>query len=113
MLGCAGMADLAADLSARHALPVVDGVAAAVVLIEALARLGLRTSKLAGYATPLPKLIRGFSGLFHSLPRPASSAGLEGEDTAFERRLPPAQRSWGEVSESGRSPPPSVIPRPA
>ena len=30
MLGCAGMADLAAELSVRHGLPVVDGVAAAV-----------------------------------------------------------------------------------
>jgi allantoin racemase len=60
VLGCAGMADLAADLSKRCGLPVVDGVAAAVVLVEALAALGLRTSKLGGYASPLPKTIRGF-----------------------------------------------------
>ncbi len=67
VLGCAGMADLAADLSARHALPVVDGVAAAVVLIEALSRLALKTSKLGGYATPLPKLIKkGLPGLFEA-----------------------------------------------
>jgi allantoin racemase len=57
VLGCAGMADLAAELSARHALPVVDGVGAAVLLVEALARLGLATSKLGGYAFPLPKRI--------------------------------------------------------
>ena len=63
VLGCAGMADLAADLSTRCGLPVVDGVAAAVALVEALARLGLRTSKLGGYAPPLPKIIRGFPGL--------------------------------------------------
>src|SRR5438067_532625 len=55
VLGCAGMADLAAELTARHGLPVVDGVAAAVALAETLVRLGLRTSKLGGYATPLPK----------------------------------------------------------
>ena len=55
VLGCAGMVDLAAELSARHALPVVDGVSAAVLLVEALARLGLATSKLGGYAFPLPK----------------------------------------------------------
>jgi allantoin racemase len=66
VLGCAGMADLAAELSARHALPVVDGVAAAVVLVEALARLGLATSKLGGYASPLPKPIAGLSILFPS-----------------------------------------------
>lgn len=59
VLGCAGMADLAADLSREHGLPVVDGVAAAVKLVEALASLGLRTSKLGGYAPPLAKAYRG------------------------------------------------------
>ena len=60
VLGCAGMADLAAELSVRHGLPVVDGVAAAVMLVESLARLGLKTSKQGGYAEPLAKAIRGF-----------------------------------------------------
>lgn len=39
VLGCAGMADLAADLSEHHALPVIDGVAAAVGMASALVRL--------------------------------------------------------------------------
>jgi len=55
VLGCAGMADLAAELTARHDMPVIDGVAAAVALAETLVRLGMRTSKLGGYAPPLPK----------------------------------------------------------
>ena len=55
VLGCAGMADLADELAARHGLPVIDGVAAAVALAETLVRLGLRTSKVGGYAPPLPK----------------------------------------------------------
>jgi len=59
VLGCAGMADFAGELAARHGLPVVDGVAAAVVLVEGLVRLGLRTSKLGGYAPPRPKRIAG------------------------------------------------------
>jgi allantoin racemase len=59
VLGCAGMADLAAVLSERHGLPVVDGVAAAVKLVEGMAALGLRTSKRGGYAAPAPKLYRG------------------------------------------------------
>jgi allantoin racemase len=59
VLGCAGMADLAADLSRQHDLPVIDGVAAAVGLIEVLARLGLRTSKRGGYAGPLAKTYHG------------------------------------------------------
>ncbi len=48
VLGCAGMADLAATLERRHGLPVIDGVAAAAVLAEALVRL----RHLAG--TPAP-----------------------------------------------------------
>jgi allantoin racemase len=61
VLGCAGMVDFAAELAARHALPVVDGVTAAVLMVEALARLGLTTSKLGGYAFPLPKRTAGAS----------------------------------------------------
>ena len=45
VLGCAGMADLAADLSVRHHVPVVDGVAAAVKLAEGLVTLRLGTSQ--------------------------------------------------------------------
>jgi allantoin racemase len=52
VLGCAGMADLAASLSQQHGVPVVDGVAAATKLAEALVALGLRTSKLGPYAPP-------------------------------------------------------------
>ncbi len=35
-LGCAGMADLAADLTAQFKVPVIDGVASAVRLAEAI-----------------------------------------------------------------------------
>ncbi|OEO31134.1 Asp/Glu/hydantoin racemase [Devosia insulae DS-56] len=45
VLGCAGMADLAAELTARHGVPVIDGVAAAVKLAEGLAKLRLGTSQ--------------------------------------------------------------------
>lgn len=59
VLGCAGMADLAQALSLEHGLPVVDGAAAAVKLCEGLISLGLKTSKVGGYATPLPKRYQG------------------------------------------------------
>ncbi|MFI5012485.1 MAG: aspartate/glutamate racemase family protein [Hyphomicrobiales bacterium] len=59
VLGCAGMADLAASLSLAHGVPVIDGVAAAVTLIEGLARLGLRTSKRGPYAEPRAKAYAG------------------------------------------------------
>jgi allantoin racemase len=59
VLGCAGMAHFAAELSRRHGVPVIDGVAAAVKLAEALVGLGLQTSKVGGYAAPLPKTYLG------------------------------------------------------
>ena len=61
VLGCAGMADLAASLAAEFGVPVIDGVAAAVVLAEGLAAIGLKTSKRGGYARPVAK---DYSGLF-------------------------------------------------
>ena len=59
VLGCAGMTDLAARLSQEHGVPVIDGVGAAVKLIESLAALGLTTSKRGTYARPLPKTYAG------------------------------------------------------
>ena len=51
-LGCAGMADLAQRLSLELELPVVDGVACAVTLAEALVAARLKTSKIGAYAYP-------------------------------------------------------------
>jgi allantoin racemase len=62
VLGCAGMAELAASLTAQHSIPVIDGVAAAVRLAESLVALGLKTSKLVGYAPPQPKPYAGIFG---------------------------------------------------
>jgi allantoin racemase len=59
VLGCAGMAKLARDLSAKHGCPVIDGVGAAVKLAEALVSLGLKTSKLGGYSLGPPKPLTG------------------------------------------------------
>ncbi len=59
VLGCAGMADLAHALSLEHGVPVLDGVACAVRLAETVSALGLRTSKVGGYAAPLPKRYTG------------------------------------------------------
>ncbi|HZZ60385.1 MAG TPA: aspartate/glutamate racemase family protein [Roseiarcus sp.] len=59
VLGCAGMTDLARDLARKAGVPVLDGVACAVGLAEAIARLGLRTSKRNAYAPPLGKVYAG------------------------------------------------------
>ncbi|MAU96640.1 MAG: Asp/Glu/hydantoin racemase [Fulvimarina sp.] len=55
VLGCAGMADFAASLSVRHGVPVIEGVASAVKLMEAAVTMGLKTAKRGGYAMPGPK----------------------------------------------------------
>lgn len=59
VLGCAGMADLARALTAEHGVPVIDGVASAVALAEALVGTGLATSKRGAYAAPRPKAYTG------------------------------------------------------
>ncbi len=55
VLGCAGMAGLAEELSKKFEVPVIDGVAAAVKMAEGLVSLGLRTSKIRAYAPPFPE----------------------------------------------------------
>lgn len=72
VLGCAGMADLAAELAAEHGVPVVDGVAAAVRLAHAVAGMGLVTSKRGPYAAPRPK---PYAGAF-SADAPGEAAAL-------------------------------------
>jgi allantoin racemase len=58
------MAELAASLAHEHGLPVIDGVAAAVKLAEALVALGHVTSKRGPYAEPIKK---PFGGIFANL----------------------------------------------
>jgi len=69
VLGCAGMADLARSLSIEHGVPVVDGVASAVKLVEGLAQIGLRTSHRGGYASPAEKTYHGMLAPFAPGPR--------------------------------------------
>jgi allantoin racemase len=52
VLGCAGMTDLADVLSQEHGLPVLDGVSCAIGLAEAMVGLGLKTTRIGGYAPP-------------------------------------------------------------
>ena len=59
VLGCAGMADLTAEVQKAIGVPVIDGVAAAVKFVEALVGMGLQTSKVGDLAWPLPKAYTG------------------------------------------------------
>ena len=56
LLGCAGMATLAAALSDEFGCPVIEGISAGLALAAALAGAGLRTSKRGGYAAPRQKV---------------------------------------------------------
>jgi allantoin racemase len=59
-LGCAGMAGLEEAITSELGVPVIDGVAAAVKLAEAVVGLRLKTSKVSTYAAPEPKKITGW-----------------------------------------------------
>jgi allantoin racemase len=54
VLGCAGMAELAGDMTERFGIPVIDGVAAAVTFCEALNRAGIDNSPQRPLATASP-----------------------------------------------------------
>ena len=59
VLGCAGMADLAASISRSIGVPVVDGVAAATTMVQSLVSMGLTTSTRCEFAPPRAKDVRG------------------------------------------------------
>jgi allantoin racemase len=52
VLGCAGLSAIAAPLSDRLEVPVIDGVTAAVPMVEGLLAQGLTTSRISTYAAP-------------------------------------------------------------
>jgi len=59
VLGCAGMADWCTQISEALGVPVVDGVAAGMELVQSLVALGLGTSKHGELTAPIPKPITG------------------------------------------------------
>ncbi len=59
VLGCAGMTDWAAPIAAEIGVPVVDGVQSAVLTVQALVEMGLRTGKRDEFAAPPPKCYTG------------------------------------------------------
>lgn len=59
-LGCAGMSGLDKELEQRLGIPIIDSVAAAVKLAEALVGLQKKTSKALTYQFPQTKPIHGY-----------------------------------------------------
>lgn len=64
VLGCAGLADRVQPLRDHLKVPVIEGVAAAVKLVEAMVTLGIRTSKIRSFDYPTAK---SFTGSFEPL----------------------------------------------
>ena len=64
ILGCAGMTDLASQISQDINAPVIDGVSAAVKFVEVLISLGLGTSKVGDLAYPIAKSYTGMLSNF-------------------------------------------------
>jgi allantoin racemase len=62
-LGCAGMGPLDKLVESEVGVPVLDGVACAVKLVEGLLDYGLATSRVAAYKEPEPKEIVGYSSV--------------------------------------------------
>lgn len=58
ILGCAGMAGYAPELEDKLGLKVIDPMATAFKLTEALVDLGLNASKVGLYASPPPKVFK-------------------------------------------------------
>ena len=63
-LGCAGMADMDKKLQKDLGIPVVDGVASALKLMEALLEYGVNTSKRRVYAPPPAKQLTNMAAIF-------------------------------------------------
>ncbi len=59
VLGCAGMVELQKDLQQKYGVPVIEGVTAAVAIMDGLARLPLSTSRHSSYARPVEKTYQG------------------------------------------------------
>ncbi len=65
-LGCAGMTGLDKQLERELGIPVVDGVIAALKLLEGMVGYGLRTSKRRAYAVPGRKELPGLAPIFEA-----------------------------------------------
>lgn len=60
-LGCAGMGPLDKRVEGELGIPVLDGVACGVKMIESLVDYGLQTSRVAAYKHPEPKELVNYS----------------------------------------------------
>ena len=53
VLGCAGMVELANELSEKNNIPVIEGIGCGITLAQSIVKIGGKTSKSGGYANPI------------------------------------------------------------
>src|ERR1700744_4156423 len=87
VLGCAGMAELCAEIEDALGAPVIEGVTAAVKWSEALVALRLSTAKRGDYARPLAKRYDGALASFSpggagANSQPSHGAGAAGSGSS-------------------------------
>ncbi|HZO78691.1 MAG TPA: aspartate/glutamate racemase family protein [Solirubrobacteraceae bacterium] len=73
-LGCAGMGPLDRHVQETLDVPVIDGVAAAVKMLEALSGYGLATSRVAAFKRPEPKQLTGETDVLRAFRAGAAAA---------------------------------------
>lgn len=64
ILGCAGMGGVDKSLEVDLGVPVIDGVVAALKILEGVVGYGLKTSKRLAYSKPGPKDMPGYAPIF-------------------------------------------------
>lgn len=98
VLGCAGMAELCAEIEDALGAPVIEGVTAAVKWTEALVALRLATAKRGDYARPLAKRYEGALASFspggaEGLPEPLDANADAAPASARQRAQDSAQHA--------------------
>jgi allantoin racemase len=100
VLGCAGMAELCAEIEDALGAPVIEGVTAAVKWTEALVALRLSTAKRGDYARPLAKRYDGALAAFSP-----SGADLNPQPPRGSTGVSPALAQQSDESAESTKPP--------
>ncbi len=87
VLGCGGMATLAQELTRELRVPVIDGVSAAVKMVESLVALGLATSKHGDLAFPEKKSVKRTVSVVKSILKGAGDGREPGTLSSRSARL--------------------------
>ncbi|HEY4295629.1 MAG TPA: aspartate/glutamate racemase family protein, partial [Paraburkholderia sp.] len=104
VLGCAGMAELCAEIEDALGAPVIEGVTAAVKWTEALVALRLSTAKRGDYARPLAKRYDGALAAFSPGAADPQSQSQPQPSRGAARVAPALAQSGADSAENAQTP---------